>query len=260
LYACTLACPLGRVRARASALRGHTADCSGAAPRIAQVDKQALARVWRDGQQKPVHIYRLACAWTMEEKVLQRQLLKEDMAHALGADGGADDGADGGAADGADGAAGGAGSGGKTRFSRAELHELFSLDPEACRSGTDSGGAGGATKGKRAAAAVAAAAAPAPLPAAGAYFSCDTYEMLLRRGGGEGEAEAACTANATSWAAVWPPYAGSASLAASDGPLRVALAEVKVGGGEAALFVRTLRFNEPKVKEGKEEEEEEGGE
>jgi hypothetical protein len=253
LCARTLACPLGRERARASALRGHTADCSGAAPRIAQVDKQALARVWRDGQCKPVHIYRLACAWTMEEKVLQRQLLKEDMAHALGADDGADDGADGAA-----GGAGSGGSGGKTRFSRAELHELFSLDPEACRSGSDSGAAA-ATKGKRAAAAAAAAAAPAPLPAAGAYFSCDTYEMLLRRGGGEGEAEAACTANATSWAAVWPPYAGSASLAASDGPLRVALAEVKVGGGEAALFVRTLRFNEPKAKEEKEEEEEEEG-
>ena len=239
------------MRARASALRGHTADCIGTAPRIAQVDKQALARVWRDGQLKPVHIYRLACAWTMEEKVLQRQLLKEDMAHALGADDGADDGADGAA-----GGAGSGGSGGKTRFSRAELHELFSLDPEACRSGSDSG-AGAATKGKRAAAAAAVAAAPAPLPAAGAYYSCDTYEMLLRRGGGEGAGAAAAAApeQATSWAAVWPPYAGSASLAASDGPLRLALAEVKVGGGEAALFVRTLRFNETvKAEEG------EGGE
>ena len=47
------------------------------------IDKQALARVWRDGQSKHTYVYRLVSTHTIEEKVLQRQLLKEDMATSL---------------------------------------------------------------------------------------------------------------------------------------------------------------------------------
>lgn len=36
-------------------------------------DAQAMARVWRDGQTKPVLIYRFFTAGTLEEKILQRQ-------------------------------------------------------------------------------------------------------------------------------------------------------------------------------------------
>ena len=47
-------------------------------------DEQALARVWRDGQQADqVHIYRLVATGTIDEKILQRQLSKTDMASML---------------------------------------------------------------------------------------------------------------------------------------------------------------------------------
>merc|ERR1711959_210529 len=41
--------------------------------------RQAMARVWRDGQQKPVFVYRLASLGTVEERVLLRQLGKESL-------------------------------------------------------------------------------------------------------------------------------------------------------------------------------------
>jgi len=37
------------------------------------VDAQALARCWRQGQKKPVFVYRLVAAGTIEERVLHRQ-------------------------------------------------------------------------------------------------------------------------------------------------------------------------------------------
>jgi hypothetical protein len=37
-----------------------------------QVDIQAMARVHRIGQTKPVHIYRLVSAGTVEERIVQR--------------------------------------------------------------------------------------------------------------------------------------------------------------------------------------------
>jgi hypothetical protein len=37
-------------------------------------DKQAAARVWRDGQKKRVYIYRMLCAGSIEEKVLAPSL------------------------------------------------------------------------------------------------------------------------------------------------------------------------------------------
>mmetsp|Transcript_23960 Transcript_23960/g.63379 ORF Transcript_23960/g.63379 Transcript_23960/m.63379 type:complete len:827 (-) Transcript_23960:185-2665(-) len=42
-------------------------------------DKQAMARVWREGQQRPVFIYRMLGTDTTEEKIFQRQLFKMDL-------------------------------------------------------------------------------------------------------------------------------------------------------------------------------------
>ncbi|KAK3025598.1 hypothetical protein RJ639_042096 [Escallonia herrerae] len=42
-------------------------------------DKQAAARVWRDGQKKRVYIYRFLCSGTIEGKVYQRQMSKEGL-------------------------------------------------------------------------------------------------------------------------------------------------------------------------------------
>ena len=73
-------------------------------------DNQAMARVWRDGQTRPVTIYRLLAAGTVEEKVFQRQLLKHREAAAAGY-GGESIGGDGGKTD-------------VGRFTRDELSEL----------------------------------------------------------------------------------------------------------------------------------------
>lgn len=42
-------------------------------------DKQAAARVWRDGQKRRCYVYRFLTAGTIEEKVFQRQLSKEGL-------------------------------------------------------------------------------------------------------------------------------------------------------------------------------------
>ncbi|XP_078073165.1 DNA repair and recombination protein RAD54B isoform X2 [Mustelus asterias] len=42
-------------------------------------DIQAMARVWRDGQRRPVHIYRLLTTGTIEEKIYQRQVSKQSL-------------------------------------------------------------------------------------------------------------------------------------------------------------------------------------
>jgi SNF2 family DNA or RNA helicase len=39
-------------------------------------DRQAMARVWRDGQKRTGMIYRLISTDTIEEQIYQRQLLK----------------------------------------------------------------------------------------------------------------------------------------------------------------------------------------
>ncbi|KAL8610538.1 hypothetical protein ACOMHN_060458 [Nucella lapillus] len=46
-------------------------------------DLQAMARVWRDGQKKEVHIYRLLTTGSLEEKVYQRQISKQGLSGAV---------------------------------------------------------------------------------------------------------------------------------------------------------------------------------
>ncbi|KPP60515.1 DNA repair and recombination protein RAD54B-like [Scleropages formosus] len=46
-------------------------------------DIQAMARVWRDGQRKTVHIYRLLTTGTIEEKIYQRQVSKQGLSGAV---------------------------------------------------------------------------------------------------------------------------------------------------------------------------------
>jgi len=47
------------------------------------VDLQAMGRVWRQGQTKPVFIYRLATFGTLEEKILLRQTRKQGLATVM---------------------------------------------------------------------------------------------------------------------------------------------------------------------------------
>ncbi|XP_036378447.1 DNA repair and recombination protein RAD54-like [Megalops cyprinoides] len=46
-------------------------------------DEQAMARVWRDGQQKTCYIYRLLSTGTIEEKILQRQAHKKALSSCV---------------------------------------------------------------------------------------------------------------------------------------------------------------------------------
>ncbi|XP_069125702.1 DNA repair and recombination protein RAD54B-like [Argopecten irradians] len=46
-------------------------------------DLQAMARVWRDGQAKQVHIYRLLTTGSIEEKIYQRQITKQGLSGAV---------------------------------------------------------------------------------------------------------------------------------------------------------------------------------
>ncbi|KAG7282191.1 hypothetical protein CRUP_034938 [Coryphaenoides rupestris] len=74
-------------------------------------DIQAMARVWRDGQKKTVHIYRLLTAGTIEERIFQRQVSKQGLSGTVvdlgkGAE--------------------------HTSFSSSELRDLFSLTDTAC--------------------------------------------------------------------------------------------------------------------------------
>ncbi|XP_058833751.1 DNA repair and recombination protein RAD54B-like [Topomyia yanbarensis] len=46
-------------------------------------DLQAMARIWRDGQSRPVYIYRLITAFSIEEKIYQRQISKSSLSGAI---------------------------------------------------------------------------------------------------------------------------------------------------------------------------------
>ncbi|KAH9298248.1 hypothetical protein KI387_029930, partial [Taxus chinensis] len=48
------------------------------------IDAQAMARVWREGQAKPVIIYRLLTTGSIEEKIYQRQVMKGEVAASIG--------------------------------------------------------------------------------------------------------------------------------------------------------------------------------
>lgn len=86
------------------------------------IDRQAMARVWRDGQRRHVHLMRLVCAGTLEEKIVQRQMSKEEVSQAVVGRGGGKKGGKG--------KAGGGGSKGQQRsFTRDELKEVFRLAP-----------------------------------------------------------------------------------------------------------------------------------
>lgn len=68
-------------------------------------DIQSMARVWRDGQKKTVHIYRLLTTGTIEEKIYQRQTAKQGLSGTV--------------ADAKESV--------KIEFSREELRDLFTL-------------------------------------------------------------------------------------------------------------------------------------
>uniref|UniRef100_A0A8C4QGT4 RAD54 homolog B n=1 Tax=Eptatretus burgeri TaxID=7764 RepID=A0A8C4QGT4_EPTBU len=70
-------------------------------------DIQAMARVWRDGQSKTVHIYRLLTTGTIEEKMYQRQVTKQALSGSVVNVGGETE---------------------HTRFSADDLRHLFLLD------------------------------------------------------------------------------------------------------------------------------------
>jgi superfamily II DNA or RNA helicase len=77
------------------------------------VDKQAAARVWRDGQAKRCFIYRFLTTGTIEEKVYQRQLSKEGLSGVLG------------------------GSTADASLTKDELRDLFQLDQKALETPSD---------------------------------------------------------------------------------------------------------------------------
>ena len=75
-------------------------------------DFQAMGRVWRDGQRLPVTVVRLVSSMTVDEKILQRQVLKNEFRDAV--------------AD-ADDASGGTGS--TRHFAKDEIKDLFNIKP-----------------------------------------------------------------------------------------------------------------------------------
>ena len=77
------------------------------------MDKQAAARVWRDGQTKRCFIYRFLTTGTIEEKIYQRQLSKEGLSGVLG------------------------GSTADASLTKEELRDLFQLDARALEQPSD---------------------------------------------------------------------------------------------------------------------------
>ena len=75
-------------------------------------DAQAMARIWRDGQTKPVSIYRFLSTGTIEERMFQRQELKGSLARTLGFKSTSN--------------ASGGSKTGSSSFTQAELRDLFS--------------------------------------------------------------------------------------------------------------------------------------
>jgi DNA repair and recombination protein RAD54B len=84
------------------------------------LDAQAMARIWRDGQQKPCYIYRMITAGSVEEKIYQRQMMKGQLARCCVGMAEAGDDVD---------ARSGKGKGKKEggSFTKEELKELFNI-------------------------------------------------------------------------------------------------------------------------------------
>ena len=76
-------------------------------------DAQAMARIWRDGQKRTCHIYRLLTTGLIDEKIYQRQLYKQDLTGFVGESKGAKQ----------TGKASNAGA-----FSKEELRKLFEMN------------------------------------------------------------------------------------------------------------------------------------
>ena len=72
-----------------------------------------MARVWRDGQTKPVKVYRLVTTGTIEEKIFQRQVTKQGLG--------------GGVVDQGNGTGASSHKAAKFHFTREELKDLFSF-------------------------------------------------------------------------------------------------------------------------------------
>ena len=79
-------------------------------------DLQAMARIWRDGQRLPCYIYRLMATGMIDEKILQRQMRKQEVAGTVMRDKGA-----GGKR------GGGGGGGGERTWDSRSLKELFTF-------------------------------------------------------------------------------------------------------------------------------------
>lgn len=79
------------------------------------MDLQAMARIWRDGQTRTCHIYRLLATGLIDEKMFQRQLYKENLTGFVGE----------GAA-----ARGQKGAGKAGTFSKDELRKLFEMNTQ----------------------------------------------------------------------------------------------------------------------------------
>lgn len=77
-------------------------------------DRQAMARIHRDGQRKPCYIYRMLLAGSMDEKIYQRQVTKIGLSDAL-MDSGADKDVNDSTGD---------------SFSQEELRDIFNHQPE----------------------------------------------------------------------------------------------------------------------------------
>ncbi|KAI9818590.1 MAG: helicase [Thelocarpon impressellum] len=90
---------------------------------------QAMARIHRDGQKRPVRIYRLLVAGALDEKVWQRQVTKMGLADSVMDQKG--------------------GSGSKNSFSLEELRDLFTLDTESTCQTHDLSGCGCGGRGKQ---------------------------------------------------------------------------------------------------------------
>ncbi len=69
-------------------------------------DRQAMARIWRDGQKKDVSVYRMLSTGTIEEKIFQRQMTKQQLSDSVVDDK----------------------SVAKLKFSKAELKNIFSFN------------------------------------------------------------------------------------------------------------------------------------